>query len=123
MASRHKGQTEEQALMANIERNRQFITEHSLKIPDPAQISRELRTRLSANPLKLTSMALMAGIAATAFLRNSSGKSTRTNGKLKRIWMLANWLLHQADKPEKSNFDATPPFGEQLVSTIREIFK
>ena len=109
--------------MANIRRNRQFITEHALKIPDPAQLSRQLRTRLATNPLKLTTMALLGGIAAAAFLRNSSGKSTRYAGKLKSVCMLVDWLLHQAGNPEKNKSGATPRFGEQLVSTIREIFK
>ena len=127
MASRHKGQTEEQALMANIARNRQFIAEHSSKIPDSGEISKKLRLYLADNPLKLTSAALLTGVIAAAFLRNSSRKRNHSTGKRKIISALINWLIHKTGNPphcpENGQSDVPAPLERRIVETIRQLFK
>ena len=127
MASRHKGQTEEQALMANIERNRQFIAEHSPTIPDLGEISKKLRISLAANPLKLSTAAVLTGVMAAVFLRNSSRKRNHSAGKRKIICNLIDWLLNKSGNPtpypEKSPSGAPVPFEMRIVEAIREIFK
>ncbi len=127
MAAKHQGQTEEQALMANIERNRQFILEHSPQIPAPGTIFNTLRNALANSPLKLTSMAALTGIIAAVFLRNSTKKSPPSIVKRKIISYLISLFTHKTGnsprRSKKEQSDTSAPLERRIVETIRQLFK
>lgn len=113
--------------MANIASNRQFITDHSPKIPDPGEISKKLRIYLADNPLKLTSAAVLTGVIAAACLRKASQKRTPATAKQKIITSLIRWLIpttgNPPNCPEKGQSEAPFPFERRILETIQELFK
>jgi len=113
--------------MANIERNRQFITDHSPQMPDPGDIAKKLRHYLADNPLKLTSAAVLTGVVAAVCLRKASQKATATTAKQKIISSLIRWLIPTTGNPasctEKGQPEAPFPLERRIIQTIRELFK
>ncbi len=123
MAPRHQGKTEEQALIENIELNRRVISDICAKIPNPGKIAGQWRSHLDAKPLKMTSMAVLAGIVIAGLLGSPFKKRTKTREKRPIMPLLLDWLIQNADKPQKDQSGSSAPFTRHLFNTIRQILK
>jgi len=123
MAPRHQGKTEEQTLIENIKLNRQVITDICSKIPDPGKIPKQWRDQLAASPLKMSSLALLAGMLMTAFLRDPLKKRIHYPTAPKIISILLDWLIHNKDPQQKAKSTSSGPFPQHLLNTIWQILK
>ena len=123
MASKHQGKTEEQALIENIKLNRQVIADICAEIPHPGKIPKQWRDQLTASPLKMSSMAALAGILMATFLRDSCKKGTNYPSSPKIISKLIDWLIHSKDRQQKAKATPSSPFPKHLLNTIWQILK
>jgi hypothetical protein len=127
MATRHQGQTEGQALIANIERQRQLITHDLLQFSQSGEFTKKIRHFLVTNPLKLTSAAILAGFSTVVLLRRSSRKTSRDAMGKKIIFRLIKWLINQigntVENPEKGQSGDLAPFERRFIDAIWSIFK
>jgi len=127
MAKKHQGQTEEQALIANIERHRQLFTQNLLEISQSGEISKKIRRYLAASPLKLTSTAVLAGLTVAILLRNSSRRSSEIPGNRKTVFKWIKWLINQAGNPsqntEKGLSGVLAPLARRFADAIWSVFK
>ena len=123
MASKHQGKTEEQALIENIKLNRQVITDICEEIPHPGKIPKQWRDQLTASPLKMSSMAALAGMLMAEFFRDSLKKRTNYPTAPKIISILLDRLIHSKDRQQKAKATPSSPFPQHLLNTIWQIFK
>ncbi len=123
MASKHQGKTEEQALIENIKLNRQVIADICAEIPHPGKIPKQWRDQLTASPLKMSSIALLAGMLMAAFLRDPIKKRTNYPSPRKIISKLIDWLIHSKDRQQKAGSAPSSPFPQHLLNTIWQILK
>ncbi len=127
MAPKHQGQTEEQSLIANIERHRQLLTRNVFEIPESGGISKNIRRYLAGNPYKLTSAAVLAGLTIVILLRKSSRRKSHIPGIRSTVFRWIKWLINQAGNPsrntEKGLYGALPPLGRYFADVIWKVFK
>ena len=123
MAPRHQGKTEEQALIENIKLNRQVIADICTKIPQPGKIPKQWRDQLAASPIKISSIALLAGILMATFLRDPLKKRSHYPVPPKIISILLDWLIQNKDTQQKAESTPSGPFPKQLLNTIWQILK
>ena len=127
MAQKHQGQIEEQALIANIERHRQLITQNLLEPLESGEISVKIRRYLAASPFKLTSTAVLAGLTVAILLRNSSRRRSHIPGIRRTVFRWIKWLINQAGNPsrntEKGLSGVLAPLGRHFADAIWSVFK
>lgn len=119
MAPRHQGKTEEQTLIENITLNRKVIADICAEIPHPGKIPKQWRDQLAASPIKMSSLALLAGMLMTAFLRDRTHYPTAP----KIISILLDWLIHNKDQQQKAQSTPSGLFPQHLLNTIWQILK
>jgi len=123
MASRHQGKTEEQTLIENIKLNRQVIADICAEIPHPGKIPKQWRDQLTASPIKMSSLALLAGMLMAAFLRDPIKKRTYSPTAPKIISILLDRLIHNKDQQQKAKSTPSGLFPQHLLNTIWQILK